>query len=103
MHTPGPWTIHPDRLAPPTYAVAARDYAGEARGLRYAQSVVAVALPVARNIERLEDARLIAAAPAMRDWMDARLAEHEGEQHMGGECPCKSCETARAILRAVEG
>ena len=30
--------------------------------------------------------------------LDAMLAEHEAEQHMGGRCDCATCEQVRALM-----
>ena len=35
------------------------------------------------------------------DRLDAHMAEHAAEMHMGGECPCLLCEHGRAAVAAA--
>lgn len=96
-HTPGPWTTKCEHAQPDDRRVI---YGGP-NG--YHVAYAADFNRFDRDAEADANARLIAAAPEMRDELLAALAEHAAEQHMGSDCPCAICDRRRALLATIDG
>lgn len=86
-HTPEPWTCNEH---------------GEIKDAR--GRIVAIVSRVSEDAdENVSNGLLIALAPEMKAEIVAAMAEHEGEQNMGGSCPCGLCDRRRALLARLKG
>jgi len=95
QHTPGPWALHPRVTENPP-----RIYC---RGVIIATVDTSAPDPGEREVNAAFIIRACNAHDELLAALDAFVASHEAEQHMGGACPCGLCEAAGTAIHQARG